>query len=134
MEDILGFSEMPLYDSRDKITAVKISEGITKIGISSFEECTALKEVTIPDSVTHIGMFAFNDTAYCINKDNWKDGVLYIEKHLIKAEKTISGAYNVPVDTKSIAACAFLGCTSLKSATIPEGLTDIVSGVFLSCI
>ena len=41
------------------MTSVTIPDSVTYIGISAFEWCTGLTSVTIPDSVTYIGISAF---------------------------------------------------------------------------
>jgi len=63
----------------DKITEVKISEGVTSIGTRAFFPCKNLNIVKIPDSVTSVGAEAFNTTPFLNNKGNWEDGILYID-------------------------------------------------------
>ncbi len=55
-----------------KLVSVKVSEGIWDIGASAFEDCTALKTITLPSTVIHIGERAIYNTAYYNNKANWK--------------------------------------------------------------
>jgi hypothetical protein len=45
------------------LTNVTILNSVTNIGISAFDDCTRLTSVTIPNSVTGIGNYAFD---YCI--------------------------------------------------------------------
>lgn len=63
---------------------------VTSIGDSAFFEHSNITSITIPDSVTSIGSEAFINTAYYNNNNNWdKEGVLYINKHLIKAKPDV---------------------------------------------
>ena len=45
---------------RKKVKKIKIPEGVTKIGESAFEGCSALEEIEIPNEVTEIGSRAFS--------------------------------------------------------------------------
>ena len=66
--------------------AVVIPDGVTRIGAFAFEDCKSLTNITIPDGVTSIGE------------------------------------------------CAFFRCTSLTSITIPDGVTSINYAAFYVCI
>ena len=47
------------YVYRDMIKAVLIEDGVTSVGKSAFQNCTALTGIVLPDSVTAIGSYAF---------------------------------------------------------------------------
>lgn len=146
----------PGENYRDKITAIYINDGVTSIGGSAFSECSVLTSVTIPDSVTmigaiafsgckalenitipdsvmRIGSYAFNNTAYYNNDENWENGVLYLGNRLIKAKDSIAGAYSIRPGTISVEDSAFNYCKSLKSITIPDGVTRIGYDAFSGC-
>ncbi len=106
---------------------------LTAIQSNAFKNCDFLKFVTIPDSVTSIGADAFVGTAYYKDASHWEKGVLYIGKHLIKAEASLVGAYTIKEGTLTIADYAFSNCTSLQSITIPDSVTSIGSSVFRDC-
>ncbi|MGN0172149.1 MAG: leucine-rich repeat protein [Acutalibacteraceae bacterium] len=115
------------------LTSVTIPDSVTSIDSCAFSDCSSLTSVTIPDSVTGIDGNAFTGTAYYNNSDNWKNGVLFIENHLIKVDSTLSGDYVVPSGTKTIADSAFEDCSSLTSVTIPSGVTSIGYRAFYKC-
>ncbi len=59
MEDYENFKYSPWYDSRKYILTLDLPAGLTSIGKYTFNECSGLTSVTIPNSVTSIGYEAF---------------------------------------------------------------------------
>jgi hypothetical protein len=98
-----------------------------------------MENITIPESVTSIGLCAFVDTAYYNNASNWTDGsdwtdgILYIGHALIAVNNGISGQYQIADGTTVIADYAFARCSSLASVTIPESVTNIGNYAFIGC-
>ncbi|MBE6687243.1 MAG: hypothetical protein E7591_08445 [Ruminococcaceae bacterium] len=117
-----------------KITSVDIPEGVTYIGDEAFYGCDGLTSVSIPDSVESIGKEAFYNTAiYKKTSSAWVDDTLYIGKHLIKADVSVSGHFTVKEGTLTIAKYAFERCNNLTAVTIPDSITNIDDYVFSYC-
>lgn len=114
------------------ITEIIVPENVKTIESCAFLNCSKLADITLPDGLIEIGSNVFTGTAYYKNNSNWKNGVLYIDNHLIKAN-SVSGTYEVKSGTKTIADYAFEGCTSLTSINIPEGLVSIGNNAFWYC-
>ena len=115
------------------LVSVTIGKGVISIGSSAFEGCTRLKSITIPDSVTRIDSNAFDNTGYYNNSSNWKNDVLYIGNHLIKAKASITGVYEIENGTKCIGNYAFDNCTKLTEIIIPDSVTIIGENAFSAC-
>lgn len=84
-----------------------ISEGITMIGSTAFQQCPLLETVKIPSSVTTISGSAFTECT---------------------ALTDVEFAENSKLTT--LRSNAFKGCSSLKRLVLPEGLTAVESGAF----
>lgn len=52
-------SNVPWYKHKEKITSVKISDGVTSIGGYAFYGCLNISGINLPDSITRIGTNAF---------------------------------------------------------------------------
>ncbi len=106
---------------------------VTSIGDEAFLFCTSLTSITIPNSVTSIGRFAFDNTGIFNNESNWENGVLYISNCLIAAKSYISGSYTCKDNTRLIGDAAFYRCSSLSSVIIPNSVTSIGDDAFSEC-
>jgi hypothetical protein len=120
------------------LTNVTIPNSIVTIGIDAFFNCTSLTSVTIPDSVIDIGEDAFGYctslTAITVDVLNPSyssvDGLLF-DKHqttLLRAPEASAGTYVIPESVTSIGIGAFSACTGLTTITIPQSVTEFVSG------
>ena len=139
-----------LYINQEEITSLVIPDEITKINSMAFAGCSYLKYITIPNSVTSIGDYAFYDVNLIIYSGNatgspWgakKVGVVCDEEGLVYAdtEKTQLVGYmgnatsiTVPNSVTSIGEKVFWDCSSLTSVSIPESVTSIRNYAFEGC-
>ncbi|WP_133964937.1 YDG domain-containing protein [Eubacterium limosum] len=91
----------------DTITNLFVAEGVTEIESGTFSSCESLKEVTLPDTVTEIGLRAFFDSG--------------LANIILSKNLTTIGPY------------AFAGCDNLREITLPENLKTIENAAFQFC-
>ncbi len=119
-------SSAPWNAHKASINSVVISDGVTGIGESAFENCSNMTSVTLPNSVISVGAGAFR---YCSSLTS----PLYNENVLAYMPTSYSGAFVVPEGIKSIAGYAFSGCNKISSVTIPNSVTSLGKGAFYEC-
>ena len=120
----VGTQENPyfaLVKAKDKnITSCLIHSDCQVIASFAFDNCKALEDLSIPNSVTHIGRMAFNN---CLALET-----AYIGKSMVKIGddafancsnlKTVS----IPTTIKQIGYTAFYGCDNLQYNTYDNAL------------
>ena len=142
------------FDGCTNLTVMNLSKNIQTIGDRAFYK-TYLDNITLPECVISIGNDAFCESRYYNNTNNWKNNILYINKHLIEVKYTVTGEITVDDGTLTIAdnafgSCqitgvnlpdsivrignsAFSWCQKLKTITIPESVTFIGENAFNCC-
>lgn len=103
----------PWHDYIAEIETVNVGEGITTLGRLNFMSCTALKNVSLPSTLTTIRGGTLNYGAF--------RGCSALEK------------ITLPDGIKTIDSMAFRDCTALKSITLPDSLTSLGEAAFRDC-
>lgn len=95
-----------------------IPEGVTTIGVSSFE-ATAIESVELPSSLVTV-----------------TDGSMVIDAigaHAFENCRSLRDI-NIPESVTTIQTSVFSGCTSLTTITLPKGVTLVRGSAFQDCI
>ena len=103
-----SYTTVPWNAQKSRITSVMIDDGVTSIGDSAFEDCSALKSVSGMKGVTSLGKWAFYK---CTSLES----------------------FAIPSGVKSIPDCLFYDCSKLNSVTIHDQVTSIGSSAFFGC-
>lgn len=107
-----AFSEC--YNLSGKII---IPEGVTTVGVSSFE-ATAIESVELPSSLVTV-----------------TDGSMIIDAigaHAFENCRSLR-EINIPESVTTIQASVFSGCTSLTTITLPKGIISVLGNAFQDC-
>lgn len=157
VETLLGELEETLTPKEirelENVDTVVIEEGITKIGMQTFDGYSGLKHVEIPQSVKVISAFAFEGTEWLEEKR--KENPLVIVNGILIDARTVSGIVEIPSDVVYTTKWAFEegwiekqreqnglviingilldGTTVNGDVIIPEGVRYIADGAFENC-
>lgn len=87
---------------------LEIPEGVTQISSSALAYGSMLERISLPESLTKIGMAAFSD---CVSLQS----------------------IDIPAGVETIAAQTFYRCTALERISLPDTLTEIGAQAFAGC-
>lgn len=114
------------------LSAIVLPEGIDSINESAFEGCTSLASVTIPDTVNEIGQFAFKKCTALESITIPNGGIQVIASSVFSGCSALKSV-TIPNSVTSIGDSAFENCSALESIVLPEGITEIGYKAFHEC-
>ena len=109
----------------------EIPDSVTSIGAYAFQDCSRLTSVTIPNSVTSIGYGAFLGCS-SLTSVTIPNSVTNIGDYAFSGCESLTSV-TIPDSVTIIGSVAFSDCTSLTSVTIPDSVTSIGSAAFEGC-
>ncbi len=115
---------------KEQLVSLVLTAG-DSIESSAFKNCTALKSIVIPNSVTSMGDSVFVGCT-ALESITIPEGVTSIGLSMFKNCSALS-AVVIPEGVTSIGASAFQGCSSLTALTIPAAVLSIGDQAFASC-
>ena len=113
------------------MTSVTIPNSVTSIGDYAFEKCSGLTSVTIGNSVTSIGREAFSNCSG-LTSVTIPNSVTSIGNEAFWNCRSLT-SISIPNSVTSIGRWAFAYCRGLTSVTIPNSVTSIGEYAFSSC-
>ncbi len=116
-------TELIQYPEGNTRTSYVIPDSVTSIGDYAFEDCKNLSSITIPDGVTSIGEHGF-DNCNKLTSIAIPDGVTNIADGTFTWCQKLSSV-TIPGSVTSIGENAFGNCYRLRTITIPDSVTNI---------
>ena len=114
-----------------QLTQVTIDNSVTSIGNYAFKVCTALTSVTIGSSVTSIGANAFQ-TCSALTSITIPNSVTSIGTNVFSVCSALTSVV-IGNSVTSISSAAFSSCSALTSVIIPNSVTSIDTNAFNEC-
>ncbi len=121
-----------------KLLRTGFYEGLKEIGSYAFYGCTrlAVTELTaaylVPDTVTHIGTYAFNESGVYNYADDY--GIVYANHWVVGYTNIAYPSVVLNEEIIGISDYAFYNCISMESATGMSSARYIGRGAFFGCI
>ena len=120
-------------NKRYNLKSITLPDSITEIGMEAFLDCQNLATINISGAANAaIRYNAFYNTAWY---NNQPDGVVYIGNMVYKYKGTMPKNTSITLKdgTVNLADYAFVGYSNLTSITIPDSVTGIGSCAFRNC-
>jgi hypothetical protein len=113
------------------LTSVTIPNSVTSIGEWAFADCVALQNAILGNRVTTIGKSVFYNCASLVSI-TLGDGLQDVGDYAFY-ECSALKSIRIPESVAHIGSNAFNGCASLPSITIPKSVTSIGNNAFYDC-
>ena len=113
------------------LTNITLPNSLTSIGNFAFFGCSGLNNLTLPNSITSIGIQAFRDCSALTNV-TLPNSITSIASQTFQDCSALTNI-TLPNSLISIGETAFFGCNELSSITLPNSLTSIGTSAFYQC-
>ena len=112
------------------LTQATLSTEIGSIGMYAFRNCTSLSEINLPNKLILIGQSAFANTA--LKKVQLPQSLTEIKAYAFQDCKDLE-SINFPPNVTDIYSYTFQNCKKLKDIVLPSGLMTIQNYAFDGC-
>lgn len=118
------------FNSYINLEQITLPNSLTHIGNLAFFKCTALKAIDIPASVTSINLACFSSCT-SLETVTLHDGLIYIEPSSFSSCSALKEIV-IPNSVIYVGGC-FSSCTSLEKVTLSNSIDTIYSSLFSNC-
>ena len=125
------FTVTRIANLRGQLVSVTIPNSVTSIGDFAFSYCQKLTSIDIPNSVTSLGAYAF-DNCYALSSVHLSNSITSIGNSTFKSCHSLTSIV-IPASVTSIGDNAFNDCIHLSSIDIPNSVTEIRYYAFNNC-
>lgn len=136
-----GHSDKELYVNGNLVRDLNIPNSVTSVADYAFYNYAGnnFRSLTIPNTIKSVGKYAFPSNVFNSKCVTISDNVRYAGNStnnyfvLLGPQYHNSTTYTLNQNTKIIAGAAFNDCQSVKSITVPTGVTSIGDEAFANC-
>ncbi|MBR2047544.1 MAG: leucine-rich repeat protein [Oscillospiraceae bacterium] len=129
-EGITGLGDFAFFRYQN-LVSVSLPSTLKSIGRGTFQNCIGITEIQLPDGLTEMGMYAFQETGL-------RSITIPTSLTVIPAQAFLRCSYLTEVNfhdgVTEIQTDAFRDCVSMESVTLPAGLEVLGNDVFPSYI
>lgn len=108
-----------------------VKDGTKSVACNAFEQCSAIEQITLPDSVSEIGANAF-DNCRALTLVTLPAGLTRLNDYVFVNCRQLQ-TLTLPQTLTHIGEGAFAYCCALQTITVPAEVTDIGVGAFSYC-
>lgn len=110
------------------LTAMMVNEGARYVSLNTFTNCTNLKYISLPNTITGIGNGAFEGCT-SLTQISIPDSVTTLQSNVFKNCTSLKNV-KLPNSITQLSMDLFANCSSLTQITIPESVSHIMAGAF----
>ena len=118
------------FENCTALSNVQLPNSLTYLGSRAFSGCKQITHIEIPNNVTHIAGYAFAQTG--LIEIEIPDNVISLGTYVFEACSKLE-YISIPKSITEIPSGAFKSCVSLKNMEIPNSITKIGSYAFQNC-
>ena len=118
------------FENCTALSNIQLPNSLTYLGSRAFFNCKSITHIEIPSSVTHIAGYAFAKTG--IVEIEIPDNVISLGDYVLEGCAKLE-YISIPKSITEIPSSAFESCVSLKDMEIPNSITKINSLAFNNC-
>ena len=123
------------FENCISLKSIEIPETITEIGTYAFSGCSSLMDISLPSNPINLIGSVFYDSGYFNDKNNWVNGILYIDNYLLTTNSDLLNLNEITVKEGTIVVAENAFTNNGKNLTkinLPEGLKFIGKSAFSS--
>ena len=120
-----------VFNGCNKLVSITIPESITDLGTYAFSECSSLSSVVLSSGISSIGNYTFQNCK-AISSIDIPSCVTSVGQYAFSGCSSLS-TIGLPSGVVSIADYAFQKCSSLSSIDIPSSVTSLGQYAFSDC-
>ncbi len=123
------------FENCISLKSIEIPETITEIGTYAFSGCSSLMDISLPSNPINLIGSVFYGSGYFNDKNNWVNGILYIDNYLLTTNNDLLNLNEITVKEGTIVVAENAFTNNGKNLTkinLPEGLKFIGKSAFSS--